>query len=132
MRKPIQLLFGALLPFAITLSLASCQRTEFDLQGPDSTDQAGLREVIITAQAEDPDLLTRTETEVVQSGGTKSFPMYWLPGDKMMVYSAGEASEFTSINTTRERVAKFQGVISVVSGADDGTEKDYVCAIYPS
>ena len=29
-------------------------------------------------------------------------------------------------------MAKFKGVISVISGADDGTEKDYVWAIYPS
>ena len=116
--------------------LFSCQNSELDVslhQENLTGIQKELREVIITAQSEDPAPLTRTETEVEVSGsGTKSFPMYWLPGDKMMVYSAGEASEFTSINTTRTRVAKFKGVISVISGADDGTEKDYVWAIYPS
>ena len=114
----------------------SCQETELNIFLPQENPagvQKELREVILTAQSEDPDPLTRSETEVEVSGsGAKTFPMYWLPGDKMMVYSAGEASEFTSINTTRERVAKFKGVISVVSGADDGTEKDYVWAIYPS
>ena len=114
----------------------SCQETGLNIFLPQENPagvQKELREVIITAQTEDPAPLTRSETEVEVSGsGAKTFPMYWLPGDKMMVYSAGEASEFTSINTTRERVAKFKGVISVVSGADDGTEKDYVWAIYPS
>ncbi len=114
----------------------SCQETGLNIFLPQENPagvQKELHEVIITAQTEEPAPLTRSETEVEVSGsGAKTFPMYWLPGDKMMVYSAGEASEFTSINTTRERVAKFKGVISVVSGADDGTEKDYVWAIYPS
>ena len=117
-----------------SIVVASCQIIEKDAAFPQKDNANKIRkEVILTAQSEDPDFLTRTETEVEVSGsGTKSFPMYWLPGDKMMVYSAGEASEFTSINTTRTRVAKFKGVISVISGADDGTEKDYVWAIYPS
>ncbi len=125
----------SILTLASLALLFACQSQEMETRGPEDngvSKKVTQQEVIITAHAEDSDLLTKTETEVVQSGGTRSFPMYWLPGDKMMVYSAGDASEFTSINTARARVAKFKGFISVISGADDGTEKDYVWAIYPS
>ena len=117
-------------------SLAACQSNEvdvaFDVDIPGSVERMG-QEVIITATTEDPSPETRTETEmVVDENNHKSFPMYWLPGDKIMIYSAGEASEFTSINTERARLAKFRGYVAVVTGADDGTAKDYVYGIYPS
>ena len=113
---------------AALLSCAACQEMEVDYQPQEPVGvKTEKQEVIITAQMEGPSIETRTET---RKESNMRFT-YWLPGDKVMIYSAGEASEFTSINTEAVQKAQFKWQISVVTGAE-GYEKQYVWGIYPS
>ena len=111
MTKP-HTLFKIVISLIVLAVYGGCQVQDIDIPEDYGTTK-GLREVIITAQAEDlaTDTATRTETELVIGDDNKwTYPMYWLQGDKIMIYSAGEASEFTSINTEKTRVAKFKGL----------------------
>ena len=80
------------------------------------------REVIIEAELEGQDLETKTE---LHSSGSSN-QVYWLPNDRIAVYSAGESSVFTSLNTEPSRKAKFKGSVSFITGADEGEELDHV------
>ena len=128
MKKHPSLFFSLILTIAAALSLASCQRAEFDIQEPQAADrQKEIREVIITASIADPSSETRTSYNETESKN------YWTPGDKIKIFSAGESSEFTSINTVPETMVKFRGLISFITGTsnDDEDSKDYVWGLYP-
>ena len=113
------------------LALAACQRMEMDVNAPDNNQSAGsqkeLREVIITADIADATGETRTS---YNEGDGKN---YWSSGDKIKVFSAGESSEFTSLNTEPATMVKFKGLISFITGTSDDSEdsKDYVWGLYP-
>lgn len=99
---------------------------------PNDETQTGAREMIITASMDIDMVLTRTETERTVTDGKTSFPTYWSPDDRIMIYSAGEASEFVAQNVTeRTRVAQFKGTVSAVTAADN-METSYVWGVYPS
>ncbi len=128
MRNPIKLSFRLLFPLAAMLAIASCQSGELDIQGPEAEgQQKELREVIITASISDAPDETRTSYNEAESKN------YWTPGDKIKIFSAGEASEFTSINNVPETMVKFRGLISFITGTsnDDEDSKDYVWGLYP-
>ena len=127
MRKTIWRFIVTLLPLTVSLSLASCQRTEFDLQDPEPSIQNGKTEVVITASIADATGETRTSYNEAEGKN------YWSPGDKIKIFSAGESSEFTSINTVPETMVKFRGLISFITGTsnDDEDSKDYVWGLYP-
>ena len=68
---------------------------------------------------------------MVTDSEEKPVAINWTPGDKIKVFSDGQAAEFTSINETPTRVARFRGYVSFVTGADDGAEIAYVWGLYP-
>ncbi len=113
---------------SLALLIAGCSKEIVDLQDVESAgQQKELREVIITASIADASDQTRTaynETELKN---------YWSPGDKIKVFSAGEAAEFTSLNTELEPIVKFKGNIASITGSsnDDEDSKDYVWGLYP-
>ncbi|MBO6247875.1 MAG: hypothetical protein J6N54_03580, partial [Bacteroidales bacterium] len=113
------------------LALAACQRMEMDVNAPDDNQSAGsqkeLREVIITASIADASGQTRTSYNEAEGKN------YWSSGDKIKVFSAGEAAEFTSMNTEPETIVKFKGNIASITGSsnDDEDSKDYVWGLYP-
>lgn len=84
-------------------------------------------EVIITASIADGQQATRTSYDEVEAKN------YWTPGDKIKVFSAGEAAEFTSLNTEPEPIVKFRGYIATITGSsnDNDDTKDYVWGLYP-
>ena len=61
-------------------------------------------EVIVTASL-DEDSFTRTS--LVTDSDEKPVAINWSPGDKIKVFSDGQAAEFTSINEEPTRVARF-------------------------
>ncbi len=128
MRKTIWRFIVTLLPLAVALSLASCQRTEFDLQDPEPSIQDGKTEVIITASIADATGETRTSYNETEGKN------YWSPGDKIRIFSDGQSSVFTSLNTEPETMVKFKGLISFVTGTsnEDEDSKDYVWGLYPN
>ena len=87
------------------------------------------REVIITADLVDGTPDTRTSSELTTDGKTR---VYWSPGDKIKVFSAGESSVFTSQNTAPSRTAKFKGTVSMIFGDDGEGETDYIWGLYPN
>ena len=96
MRKTIWRFIVTLLPLAVALSLASCQRTEFDLQDPEPSALDGkteLQEVIVTASIADATGATRTSYNETEGKN------YWSPGDKIRIVSEGQSSVVTSVNT---------------------------------
>jgi hypothetical protein len=131
MRKTIMRFIVALLPLAAVFSLASCQKAEFDLQDPEPSALDGkteLQEVIVTASIADATSDTRTS---YNEGEGKN---YWSPGDKIRIFSDGQSSVFTSLNTEPETMVKFKGLISFVTGTsnEDEDSKDYVWGLYPN
>ena len=77
--------------------------------------------VISAAQAqEDPE--TRTEIENWSN-------IYWLPGDKISVFSAGQMAEFVSQNSERASSTSFRGKILVDTEALNSG--DWIYALYP-
>ncbi len=80
-------------------------------------------EIIITASLNDPPL---TKTEHIDYK-----KVYWLPNDEIVIFSAGEASKFTSLNEEPAKTAKFKGQISVISGLNDDLEDSYIWGLYP-
>ena len=125
MKKTFAFLFAA---FCAVFLFIGCQSFETDVQGPDPSGPSNeLREVIITASIADDKQSTRTSYDEVE---TKN---YWTPGDKIKIFSAGYAAEFTSINTVPEPVVNFQGMISFITGSSNDTDdtRDYVWGLYP-
>ncbi len=125
MRK-LASLFMRVFPLATLVVMAGCQIQDIDVQEPDGLGK-DLREVIITASISDASDQTRT---VYNEGEKKN---YWSVGDKIKVFSAGEAAEFTSMNTTLEPIVKFKGYIASITGSsnDDDDSKSYVWGLYP-
>ncbi|MBO6247230.1 MAG: leucine-rich repeat protein, partial [Bacteroidales bacterium] len=125
MKKTISYLFTALCGVFL---LASCQNLETDIHEPEApVPQKELKEVIITASIADAS--SQTKTSYNEAEGKN----YWSFGDKIKVFSAGEAAEFTSMNTEPETIVKFKGNIASVTGSsnDDEDSKDYVWGLYP-
>ena len=79
-------------------------------------------EIVIGATQAERD--TETRSEIV---GWKT--LYWLPGDKISVFSAGEMAEFTSRNTEKVTSTTFQGRIMVDPDALENG--DWIHALYP-
>ena len=102
-----------------TLIVVSCQIVDSTPSIPEKE----TKEIIISASL-DNDPLTRT-THIDYK------KVYWSPRDEIVVFSAGEASKFTSLNTVPEKAAKFKGQISVVSGVNDDLEGSYIWGLYP-
>ncbi|MBR1926448.1 MAG: leucine-rich repeat domain-containing protein, partial [Bacteroidales bacterium] len=119
--------FKKILPYAALAALVGCQIQDIDIQGTDSVGQKEVREVIITADLADNPRDTRTSYDEAESKN------YWSPGDKIKIFSAGEASEFTSLNSVPETIVKFKGLISFITGTSNDSEdsKDYVWGLYP-
>ena len=118
--------------FSLSMVLAllcSCQIQEFET--PYEEDFSGkpeAREVVITASL--ADAVPETRTEIERDGS--DYTVYWLPGDQIRVFSAGESSVFTSQNTERSRTAAFKGTVSFVSGSDGQGQPIYSWGIYPA
>lgn len=122
--KRFYLLLSAVIAFA------ACQRVGMDVDFPEGVvDVIGQEpgEVIITASIADGQQATRTSYDEVEAKN------YWTPGDKIKVFSAGEAAEFTSLNTEPEPIVKFRGYIATITGSsnDNDDTKDYVWGLYP-
>ena len=120
-----------LFPFALLFLLGGCELQDLETLSDNGHKDKALmefKEVIITAQMEQA--IDETRTEMHKVGDKRE--TWWLPDDKIMIYSAGEASVFTAINDEPVKIAKFKGTIPVITGAEDGTEKDYVWGLYPS
>ena len=129
MKKTVAGLFTSL--FAL-ITLASCQNLENDVQGLDpSNAKKEYREVIITADISDNsgEDESSTRTELQMSGN--QLKTYWVPGDAINVFSAGESAKFVSVNTEPSRKAKFRGYVAMMIGDDGESEKDYVWGLYP-
>jgi hypothetical protein len=112
------------------IAFAACQRIGMDVDLPEGVvDVIGQEpgEVIITASIADGQQATRTSYDEVEAKN------YWTPGDKIKVFSAGEAAEFTSLNTEPEPIVKFRGYIATITGSsnDNDDTKDYVWGLYP-
>ena len=109
-----------LITFTSSLTLISCQSDEMDITIP----QKELREVIVTAQLADAIDNTRTSTS---NDGT----VYWSTDDKIKIFSAGQGAMFSNTEEQPTVLARFVGSIPVITGSDDGEEKDYVWGLYP-
>lgn len=114
---------------ATSFILGSCQIRELELDVPSDIPEEAISqesEVIITASLEDaPDTKTTFNIE------NNKMKVYWTPGDRILIFSAGESAEFTAINTVPSRVAKFRGTISFIMGYDEDGGKSYSWALYP-
>lgn len=109
----------------IMFIVASCSVDELDLQSVVTDDaKPAAQEIIITAGFD-------------ESGSTKTIlnnegKVEWLPSDEMSLFSAGEMAKFTSINTESSRSANFRGVISFITGANEGSDPEaFVYGLYP-
>ena len=81
-------------------------------------------EVIISAlQAEDP---TEPETRTEIQNWRRVF---WLPGDKISVFSAGQMGEFTSQNSESSASTCFKG--SILVDAQELNNGGWITALYP-
>ena len=100
--------------------LVACQSDEMDITIP----QKELREVIITASLAGDQAETRT------SRGTDG-KIYWSPGDEMKIFSAGQASKFTAINSAPSAVAQFSGTVTAIMGTGEDGSASYTWGIYP-
>ena len=112
-------LFSAL---SALLCLAACNTVEKDVEIPEK-DDTGKVEVIITAS-------TDTDTKTVLDDNYTT--VLWKPSDEIKVFSAGEDSKFTSLNTTTSSIAQFRGMISVITGISEGVGYDNnIYGLYP-
>ena len=121
MKKTVAGLFTSL--FAL-ITLASCQNLENAVQGLDpSNAKKEYREVIITADISDNsgEDESSTRTELQMSGN--QLKTYWVPGDAINVFSAGESAKFVSVNTEPSRKAKFRGYVAMMIGDDGETHQ---------
>ncbi len=104
------------------LCLAACNTVEKDVEIPEK-DDTGKVEVIITAS-------TDTDTKTVLDDNYTT--VLWKPSDEIKVFSAGEDSKFTSLNTTTSSIAQFRGMISVITGISEGVGYDNnIYGLYP-
>ena len=83
---------------------------------------SGEYELLIAASQASDDPATRTEVEDWRK-------VYWLPAEKISVFSAGQMAEFVSHNTEWAASTTFQGRISIDSEALDAGE--WIWALYP-
>ena len=113
-----------LLPLAVIIVAVACQREELDVQISERTQDAEIKEVIVTAQLADAIDNTRTSTS---NDGT----VYWSTDDKIKIFSAGQGAMFSNTEEQPTVLARFVGSIPVITGSDDGEEKDYVWGLYP-
>lgn len=85
------------------------------------------RDLVITATHEDD--VPATKTELV---GSKT---YWSVGDKISVFfgsGTNGGAEFTSLNTQPSASADFTGVLTAVTGSEDGSSSmKYFWGVYP-
>lgn len=113
-RRKIELCFLA------TAFLAGCY------QGAEVVEEkpafSGEYELLIAASQASDDPETRTEVEDWRK-------VYWLPAEKISVFSAGQMAEFVSHNTERTASTTFQGRIVIDSQALDNGE--WIWALYP-
>ena len=115
---------GLLLLASITLPvLFSCTR-EMEMDPVQTPTQQTL---VITATREGDEPATKTE---LVDGKT-----YWSVGDKISVFfgsgTAGGA-EFTSLNAEPAASADFTGVLTAVTGSENGSSsKKYFWGVYP-
>jgi hypothetical protein len=97
--------------------------------GPSS--QKGVqKEVIVTATVDDG-AETRTSLLVDKDNDDEILEVRWSPGDEIKVFSAGESSKFTSLNTEPQKTAQFKGTVSFITGLDESGEPEYVWGLYP-
>jgi len=92
-------------------------------------------EITLIASLENGSPATKTEMEVTNEGlSNAQYEVFWLPGDKITVFSSGASSIFTSRNTTKTKTAEFVGTGTfVISGGVEGEQTDnYIWGIYPS
>lgn len=111
---------------AMTLFIAvSCSVTEPDVITKEAiVPEATAKEIIITAGFDESG-----ETKTILNSEGK---VEWLPGDEMSLFSAGEMAKFTSINTESARSANFRGVITFITGANEGSDPEaFVYGLYP-
>ena len=115
---------------ATLLFFISCSEKEAIIHQADPVDATQKKEVFITASL-DEGTDSGTRTSLVTDENDKPAAIYWTPGDKIKVFSDGQAAEFTSVNEEPTHVARFRGTVSFITGADDGVEPSYVWGLYP-
>ena len=116
-------LYKISLCFLCMTVLASC-RQEAEYAEKDGGLKGEYEVIIAASQASDPtDPETRTE---VQNWSK----VFWLPGDKISVFSAGKMGEFTSQNTESTSSTFFKGRI-VVNTYDLIYNGGWINALYP-
>ena len=74
---------------------------------------------------------TRTSLLVDKDNDDEILEVRWSPGDEIKVFSAGESSKFTSLNTEPQKTAQFKGTVSFITGLDENGEPEYVWGLYP-
>ena len=112
---------------------SSCQMHELDAPyEEDFSGRSDAREVIITASLADVAPETKTLLERTGTVTNSKYKVYWLPGDKIRIFSAGESGVFTSQNTEPSITAPFKGSVSFVTGTDENGDPIYAWGIYPS
>lgn len=122
-----KLLWGAL---ASLMLVSACQEKELDIYDmPSGSNGRQMKEVVITADLDGDQTPSDTRTSL-ELEGTKNL-IYWSPGDELKIFSAGEESKFTAQITEKSRKAKFNGLISFITGDDGEAETDYVWGLYP-
>ena len=104
--------------------VSACTRTEQDFW-KDTLTKKEQKEVILTATFEGS-----PETRTVLDNDYTT--VLWKPLDEITVFSAGEASKFTSQNTDNAKSVNFKGSISVITGtAEDNGIDTYIYGLYP-
>ena len=95
-----------------------------DVELTDDNDKplVGEFDMVISAAQDSEDPETRTEVENWSN-------VYWLPADKLSVFSSGQMAEFVSQNSERAASTTFEGKIFVDSEALHSG--DWIYAIYP-
>ena len=107
--------------FLAAVFSAGCMQ-EVEFADDNEKPLVGEFEMVISAEQPGQEPETRTEVENWSD-------IYWLPGDKISVFSSGQMAEFVSQNSERATSTTFQGKIFVDSEAlSDG---DWIYAIYP-
>ena len=104
------------------LGLAACNAVEIDKTTLENipTDK---QEVIITATAT-PNTKTVLDDDYLT--------VLWKPSEEIKIFSAGESSKFTSLNTEAGTVVQFRGMISVITGISEGVGYDSnIYGLYP-
>ena len=119
--------------FVALAMVCSCQIQEFET--PYEEDFSGKpepREIVITASLADVAPETKTLLERTGTVTNSKYKVYWLPGDQIRIFSAGESGVFTSQNTEPSITAPFKGSVSFVTGTDENGDPIYAWGIYPS